>query len=83
MSEEKKKSSVEIVEGFPELGGNFGLVMFPEPLACPKCGSTDFRRLLYGLPAEELSDHEAEYYRLGGCVVRPENWHCEDCGLEW
>lgn len=83
MSDEKKRPGVEIVEGCPEFGKNFGLIIFPEPLACPKCWSTDFKRLLYGFPAQELSDEEEEYYWLGGCVVREEQWHCEECGFEW
>ena len=83
MSKNGQRPRVKIVEGFPELGESFGIIMSPEPIACPKCRSTDFKRLLYGLPAEDLSEDEKEFYRLGGCVVREEQWHCEECGFEW
>jgi len=82
MSEEKKAPLVEFKE-LDEWGEGFGLIMSPEPLACPRCGSTDFRRLIYGLPAEPLSEREQEYFVLGGCVVREGDWRCMDCGLEW
>ena len=36
MSEEKKKSSVEIVEGIPEFGENFGLIMIPRTARLPE-----------------------------------------------
>jgi len=83
MSKDNKNSGTGIVEGLSDLGENFGLIMIPEPLACPNCGSTDFKRLIYGLPAEDLTEEERDYYRPGGCVVRIEDWHCENCCYEW
>ena len=42
---DKTNPEVEIVEGFPEWGEEFGLVLFPEHPACPHCGSIDVQKI--------------------------------------
>ncbi|MDD3366481.1 MAG: hypothetical protein WCS59_00560 [Sphaerochaetaceae bacterium] len=53
---------------------------------CPKCGSTNTVRILYGFPAPEaVSLAEQGKVILGGCCVTltdPE-FHCKDCEHEW
>jgi hypothetical protein len=57
----------------------------PRP-ACPKCGSKNQTRIMYGLPNAEA---EKAWVRgeifLGGCCVDSDSpeWHCRDCGEEW
>jgi hypothetical protein len=85
MSDDRKKESTKVVirDLTEEWGDNFSLIMFPDPVKCPKCRSRDIQRLEYGFPAEELSEDEQEDYRLGGCMVREEQWHCGTCSFEW
>lgn len=59
----------------------------PDRSDCPKCGSTDVARLVYGLVdieriSEELASGRA---KLAGCDVEESspNWHCNGCGSEW
>jgi hypothetical protein len=53
---------------------------------CPRCGSRDVAVISYGFVArgwpgspEQLSGE----YVLGGCVLRPEDRHCNKCQNEW
>ena len=48
---------------------------------CPKCGSTEVLRWLYG----ELGGEVPHGYIPGGCIVGPHalHWHCEACGHDW
>ena len=80
MTNNPKKPSVEIIDYQPPWDA---AILFPEPSACPSCGSTNLRKLIYGLLAEPLSDEEQNIYHVGGCVVRNENWRCNGCGHEW
>lgn len=55
---------------------------------CPRCGSTDAIRILYGYPAFEMFEAaERGEIRLGGCMVWPESpdYECRGCGtaLPW
>ena len=49
--------------------------------ACPKCGSLDVRRWLYG----ELAGEAPPGYIPGGCLIGLDSphWHCEECGHDW
>lgn len=56
---------------------------------CPKCKSNNVARIEYGLI--DLNSSSSEFKEkvrkgeviLGGCVVGPENCHCNNCGYEW
>ena len=53
---------------------------------CPKCGSLNTVRIVYGYPSEQgiLAAEKGEII-LGGCCVtfsEPE-FHCKDCEHEW
>ncbi len=49
---------------------------------CPECG-TPTRRIVYGLPGEELFAAAARgEVALGGCLVRPQRWRCPACHHE-
>lgn len=55
---------------------------------CPRCGSRDVVRIVYGLPTYETFQRaERGEFELGGCVVGREggdpNRFCRSCGLEW
>ncbi|MCK4391764.1 hypothetical protein KAX17_02555 [Candidatus Bipolaricaulota bacterium] len=55
-------------------------------LECQQCGSQSIAEVLYGLPSysEELRrDLASGKIVLGGCTLRLENCHCNDCGHEW
>jgi len=53
---------------------------------CPKCGSSNTVKILYGYPTEEafLLAEEGKI-KLGGCCVFSENpeYYCKDCEQEW
>lgn len=53
---------------------------------CPKCGSKNSLRIIYGMPSYELFEEaEAGKVKLGGCCViegGPE-YFCKDCEHEW
>ena len=53
---------------------------------CPKCGSKNSVKIVYGMPNYELFlEAEAGKLKLGGCVISmgdPE-YFCKDCGHEW
>ena len=78
-----KKTTKLKIKKSSDWGDNFSLIMFPDPRACPECKSTGIKRLIYGFPDGPLSEEEEEDYKLGGCMVREEQWHCGDCGHEW
>ena len=42
---DEKKPKVKIIEGHPELGGRFGIILHPEPPSCPSCGSINTNKL--------------------------------------
>ena len=53
---------------------------------CPKCGSSNVIKIIYGLPSYELfQDAEKGKVKLGGCIIREDNpnWYCKDCEHEW
>jgi phage FluMu protein Com len=53
---------------------------------CPKCGSLNTVKIIYGLPGEELIDlHNREKILLGGCMVWPNSpkHYCKDCHNRW
>lgn len=55
---------------------------------CPRCGSTEQARVLWGMPVMD-PELEGQLERgevvLGGCLVGPgsSKWHCRACGFEW
>lgn len=53
---------------------------------CPKCGSKEVVRIVYGLPSPELME-EANRGKvaLGGCCISGNDpqWHCNGCEHEW
>lgn len=53
---------------------------------CPKCGSKDSVKILYGYPNEKgIMLEAAGKAKLGGCLVldvAPE-YHCKNCQYEW
>lgn len=53
------------------------------PRPCPRCGSTDAIRIIYGLPDHELfAASERGEVALGGCVIGEESpdFECRACG---
>ena len=47
---------------------------------CPKCGSENVVKIMYGLPISEAFEAvERGKYVLGGCCVMEENRECRDC----
>lgn len=53
---------------------------------CPKCGSKNSVRIIYGLPSYELMEEARQgKVQLGGCIVMegcPE-YFCKDCEHKW
>lgn len=53
---------------------------------CPKCGSKNSVKIVYGMPSFKLfQEAEAGKVKLGGCCIiegGPE-YHCKDCNNEW
>jgi len=53
---------------------------------CPKCGSKNSVKIVYGMPSHELfQEAEAGKVKLGGCCIiegGPE-YFCKDCENEW
>lgn len=52
--------------------------------ACPKCGSSNIRRIAYGLPGLEMAEAaERGEIALGGCVIdeRSRQWECAACNV--
>ncbi len=53
---------------------------------CPKCGSCNSVKIVYGMPSFKLfQEAEAGKVKLGGCCIiegGPE-YHCKDCNNEW
>ena len=58
-------------------------------IICPKCNSDSVAQISYGLiDPYNLSPELKEKVRkreviLRGCIVEPENCHCNNCGYEW
>ena len=53
------------------------------PRPCPRCGSTDAIRIIYGMPDHDLfAASERGEVALGGCVIGDEspNYECRGCG---
>jgi len=53
---------------------------------CPKCGSKNSLRIIYGMPSHELFEEaDAGKVRLGGCCIFEGNpeYFCKDCENEW
>jgi hypothetical protein len=54
---------------------------------CPKCGSKDVLKIVYGMPSYELfKEAENGKIKLGGCMIAVENnpeYGCNDCEYEW
>jgi hypothetical protein len=57
--------------------------------SCAKCKSNSVARIEYGLiDIEKISPELQEKLRkkeviLGGCLVYPQKYHCNDCGHKW
>lgn len=53
---------------------------------CPKCGSKDTLKIIYGMPTHEAFEGaEVGKFKLGGCYITvngPEH-SCKDCEYEW
>ena len=59
---------------------------FMKPKECPKCKSSDVKKIIFGLPSDDFAkSDEAKKYGWGGCIVGGDNpaWHCDKCGHEW
>ena len=53
---------------------------------CPKCGSSNYIPIIYGMPGPELMmKAERGEVALGGCVVTPDRdlYKCKDCGANF
>jgi DNA-directed RNA polymerase subunit RPC12/RpoP len=53
---------------------------------CPKCGSENVKRIIYGYPSPEtVEDFYAGRVVLGGCMICPDypDYRCANCGHEW
>ena len=53
-------------------------------LKCPKCGSKNIAKYMYGLPVfsdELLKEIDNGKIKLGGCVIMEDapKYHCNDC----
>lgn len=70
----------------PVSRGNSGTTPNIKPTQCPKCESKRVAPILYGFPAEDLSDavKKGEVV-LGGCCVSDNDpeWACVDCDHRW
>jgi hypothetical protein len=55
-------------------------------MICPRCGSNNAVKIIYGLPSvEALEDADMGEFVLGGCCI-PENaptTFCKTCEYEW
>ncbi len=55
-------------------------------MICPKCGSSNSIKIVYGLPIYEagLKAQEGKI-KLGGCCITGDNpeYFCKDCKNEW
>ena len=53
-----------------------------ETVRCPRCGTDDIAKIVYGYPSDELLHSKDENIRLGGCVVFDDSpdWECKQCG---
>lgn len=52
---------------------------------CPKCGSKDIARIVYGVPSFSKIIKSKEKVHIGGCCI-PEPFptrHCEECGYKF
>lgn len=58
----------------------------PRQAVCPKCGSAETCRIVYGLPSPEGRERQKRgEVHFGGCCFMgndPE-WHCNACGYDW
>jgi hypothetical protein len=57
-----------------------------KPVQCPDCGSTDVRRILYGLrPAPDPELERQGKIVLGGCCVTDDDpdFLCGECEHSW
>jgi hypothetical protein len=53
---------------------------------CPKCGSTDTIRIVYGMPTEEaFAAAEKGELSIGGCCqeIDAPDAQCKGCGHTW
>lgn len=53
---------------------------------CPKCGSRNSVKIVYGMPSYELFQKaEAGKVKLGGCIIEKDSpeYFCKDCEHEW
>jgi transposase-like protein len=53
---------------------------------CPRCGSKNSIRIVYGLPSYDLFlEDEAGKVKLGGCCIEENSpeYFCKDCNNEW
>ncbi|NYT00902.1 MAG: hypothetical protein GKB99_04185 [Methanocellales archaeon] len=54
---------------------------------CPGCGSENVAKIIYGWIPNLTDDLEEDFHagkiHLGGCCVRPDKWHCNECEHEW
>ena len=52
---------------------------------CPKCGSKNAVKIVYGMPSYDLFEEaQAGKVKLGGCVITEDNpdYCCKDCEHE-
>ena len=55
-----------------------------EKEVCPKCGSKNVLKIMYGLPCgDAFEGAKREEYVRGGCCVMEENRRCKDCRTEF
>ena len=57
-----------------------------KPDACPSCGGTDVKRIVYGHMSPEGLERAARgEFVLGGCTLRydRDDWRCVDCDHTW
>jgi hypothetical protein len=53
-------------------------------MICPRCGSGETAKIIYGYPSFELFQRqERGEMVLGGCEPQPETWSCRNCSLLW
>jgi len=53
---------------------------------CPRCGSKDSAKIVYGMPSYELfQEAEAGKIKIGGCCITEDapEFYCKICDYEW
>lgn len=87
-----KAREILVADDKDRMQGNNMEVILPEvgfskkKKRCPKCGSRETVRIVYGFPAPELVEEaQRGKVELGGCCMTPDQpeRRCKSCGYSW